>query len=84
MNYSERMVRTLLARLPDGESSFEDFCDGDGIIEDGDTEDQPFTIRMTVKKVGDSLAVDFTGTDGAVSGPMGWRRQIPGAGAPSR
>jgi len=70
MNYSERMMRTLLARLPDGESSFEDFCDGDGIIEEGDTEDQPFTIRMTVKKVGDSLAVDFTGTDGAVSGPM--------------
>jgi N-methylhydantoinase B len=70
MNYSERMMRTLLARLPDGESSFEDFCDGDGIIEDGDTEDQPFTIRMTVKKVGDSLSVDFTGTDGAVSGPM--------------
>ena len=70
MDYSERMMRTLLARLPDGESHFEDFCDGDGVIEDGDTEDQPFTIRMTVKKTGDSLVVDFAGTDAAVSGPM--------------
>ncbi len=70
MDYSERMMRTLLLRLPDGESSFEDFCDGDGIIEEGDTEDQTFKIRMKVKKTGDNLVVDFSGTDPAVSGPM--------------
>ena len=70
MDYSERMMRTLLSRLPDGESAFEDFCDGDGIIEDGDDEDQPFTIRMTVRKTGDSLFVDFAGSDPGVSGPM--------------
>lgn len=70
MDYSERMIRTLLARLPDGESGFEDFCDGDGIIEDGDDEDQTFTIRMAVRKQGDAITVDFTGTDPQVSGPM--------------
>ena len=70
MDYSERMMRTLLARLPDGTSTFEDFCDGDGIVEEGETEDQPFTIRMAVTKTGDSIAVDFTGTDPQVSGPM--------------
>ncbi len=70
MDYSERMMRTLLARLPDGESRFEDFCDGDGIIEEGDDEDRPFTIRLRVSKRGDSITADFTGTDPQVSGPM--------------
>ena len=70
LNYSERMMRTLLSRLPDGESTFEDFCDGDGIIEDGESEDQPFNIRMAIKKSGDHLTVDFTGTDSGISGPM--------------
>lgn len=80
MNYSERMMRTLLARLPDGESSFEDFCDGDGVIEDGDAEDQTFTIRMTVKKSGDTLAVDFAGTDPAVAGPMNAPMSVTASG----
>ncbi len=70
MDYSERMMRALLARLPDGEGSFEDFCDGDGVIEDGDTEDRPFTIRVRARKTGDTMTVDFTGTDPRVAGPM--------------
>ena len=70
MDYSERMMRTLLSRLPDGDGSFEDFCDGDGIIEDGETEDQTITIRMRVRKYGDSMSIDFTGTDPLVAGPM--------------
>lgn len=70
LNYSEKMMRTLLARLPDGKSTFEDFCDGDGVIEEGDAEDQTFQIKMTVEKTGEHISVDFTGTDDAVSGPM--------------
>ena len=70
LNYSEKMMRTLLARLPDGNSTFEDFCDGDGIIEEGDAEDQTFQIKMTVEKTGEYISVDFSGTDDAVSGPM--------------
>ena len=70
LNYSEKMMRTLLARLPDGKSTFEDFCDGDGIIEEGDAEDQTFQIKMTVEKTGEHISVDFSGTDDAVSGPM--------------
>ena len=31
MDYSERLMRALLADLPDGDGTFEDFCDGDGI-----------------------------------------------------
>ena len=70
LDYSEKMMRTLLARLPDGNSTFEDFCDGDGVIEEGDAEDQTFQIKMTVEKTGEHISVDFSGTDDAVSGPM--------------
>ena len=70
LNYSEKMMRTLLARLPDGKSTFEDFCDGDGVIEEGDAEDQTFQITMTVEKTGEHISVDFSGTDNAVAGPM--------------
>ena len=70
MDYSERMMRTLLAALPDGTADFEDFCDGDGVLENGDKDDQPFWIRMRVDKRGDRLIVDFAGTDRQVAGPM--------------
>ena len=70
MDYSERMMRALLAALPDGTADFEDFCDGDGVIENGDKDDRPFWIRMRVDKRGDRLIVDFAGTDAQVPGPM--------------
>jgi N-methylhydantoinase B len=70
MDYSEVMMRQALSSLPDGEARFEDFCDGDGIVTMGASEDEPFTIRMHVVKKGDRLTVDFSGSDGAVAGPM--------------
>ncbi len=70
MDYSERMMRALLSELPDGTAEFEDVCDGDGVLEAGETEDRTFRIRMRVTKTGDRLVVDFAGTDGAVPGPM--------------
>jgi N-methylhydantoinase B len=70
MDYSERMMRSALSALPDGTGVFEDFCDGDGIVEEGDKEDQIFRIRMRVEKRGDRLIVDFAGTDPQVQGPM--------------
>jgi len=70
MDYSERMMRAMLAGLPDGTASFEELCDGDGVLEEGETEDRPFKIRMTVTKRGDTLSVDFAGTDRQVAGPM--------------
>ena len=70
MDYSERMMRAALAALPDGTASFEDFCDGDGILDEGEKEDAIFCIRMQVTKRGDRLIVDFAGTDPQVAGPM--------------
>src|ERR1700731_3513649 len=34
MDYSERLMRSMLIDLPDGEGFFEDYCDGDGIADD--------------------------------------------------
>jgi N-methylhydantoinase B len=70
MDYSERLMRAALVDLPDGEGVFEDFCDGDGIADDEIGKDAPFRIRLSVKKNGDRLTVDFAGTDPQVKGPM--------------
>ena len=69
-DYSETMMRAALRLLPDGEASFEDIFDGDGVIAAGETEDATFTVRLCVRKSGDSISVDFTGSDPAVAGPM--------------
>ncbi|HEX2352145.1 MAG TPA: hydantoinase B/oxoprolinase family protein [Xanthobacteraceae bacterium] len=70
MDYSQRLMRAALVDLPDGEGVFEDFCDGDGIADDELGKDAPFRIRLSVKKNGDRLIVDFAGTDPQVKGPM--------------
>jgi N-methylhydantoinase B len=80
MDYSERMMRAMLAGLPDGTASFEELCDGDGVLEEGETEDRPFKIRMTVTKRGDTLSVDFAGTDRQVAGPMNGPLNVTASG----
>jgi N-methylhydantoinase B len=70
MDYSERMMRAALMDLPDGEGSFEDFCDGDGIADDASGTDARFRIKLSVQKTADRLIVDFAGTDPQVKGPM--------------
>jgi N-methylhydantoinase B len=70
MDYSERLMRGMLADLPDGEGIFEDLCDGDGIPDDAQGRDAQFKIRMHVKKAGDRVTVDFAGSDPAVKGPI--------------
>ncbi len=70
MDYSEAMMRKAISALPDGEASFEEDLDGDGIPDDDEGNDASFRIRLTVKKSGDRLAIDFTGSDSQVAGPM--------------
>lgn len=53
---SERSMRALLAEIPDGVYTGEDFLDSDG--HGGD----PMAIRVTVTVHGDSATIDFTGT----------------------
>lgn len=70
MDYSERLMRVALSELPDGEGSFEDFLDGDGIPDTEDGRDAPIWVRMKIRKRGDSVVVDFAGTDPQVPGPI--------------
>lgn len=52
--YTERVTRNLLSSLPDGEFSFEDFLDDDGVV--GKT--IPIRVRITID--GDKALVDFS------------------------
>src|SRR5262252_6159005 len=70
LDYSETMMRAALRRLPDGEASFADVFDGDGVLMPGAETDEPFTVRLTLRKRGDEIVADFAGSDGEVAGPM--------------
>ncbi len=70
MDYSEAMMRQALARLADGEGSFEELMDGDGVLDDEEGNDAPIHVRIRVEKQGDELLVDFAGSDPQTQGPM--------------
>ncbi len=69
-DYSERMMRAALAALPDGEASFSDVFDGDGVLAPGETVDEPFRVSLRLVKRGETITADFAGSDPAVAGPM--------------
>jgi len=70
LDYSETMMRAALRLLPDGEASSTDVFDGDGVLAPGAEADEPFTVRLTVRKHNDTITADFAGSDGQVLGPM--------------
>ena len=70
LDYSETMMRAALRLLPDGEASFADVFDGDGVLAPGAERDEPFTVRLMVRKHGETITADFAGSDGQVAGPM--------------
>jgi N-methylhydantoinase B len=57
LDHTERLTRAILRELPDGQWSFEDWIDDDGV-------DYGKRIRLlvTFRKRGDSLVADWTGT----------------------
>jgi N-methylhydantoinase B len=54
--YTERMTRRLISSLPDGEYTFTDYMDDDGIV------DKPVPIKVTISIKGDTARVDFYGS----------------------
>lgn len=64
LDYTERMTRALLARIPDGTYRFTDYLDDDGIS------DEPVPITVTVSIKGDSAVVDFSGSSPQVTGSL--------------
>lgn len=65
MDYAEALMRAGIRTLPDGQYSFEDFLDDDGI-----NLNQPVPIRVTITIEGDTAHLDFTGTSPQVTGPL--------------
>ncbi len=63
-NYTERVTRETIRVIPDGTYAFEDHMDDDGITE------KPLRIRVTVTVSGDSLHIDFSGSDRQVRGSV--------------
>ncbi len=56
LDYSARMMRAALRKIPDGMYRGEDFLDDDGIT------DGPLPIRVAIRKRGQQAEVDFTGS----------------------
>ncbi len=63
-DYSERMMRAALRRLPEGEYGFSDFLDNDGVTA------TPVEIRVAVRIRGGAAQVDFTGSSPQVQGSV--------------
>ena len=64
LDYSERVTRAMLRRIPDGEYEFEDFLDDDGVT------DEPVRIRVAVRIRGERAQVDFSGSSAQVAGSV--------------
>ena len=65
IDHAERMTRSALQDLPDGQWSFEDWIDDDGV-----DVDRPIRLFVTMTKQGDHMLVDWTGTDPQVKGAI--------------
>ena len=64
ITYTRRRIRNRIAELADGEYSFTNYLDDDGMGGD------PVPITVTVRVAGDTLAVDFTGSGKEARGAM--------------
>jgi len=65
IDYAERLTRAALEKLPDGEWSFEDWIDDDGI-----DYGVPIRLFVTLRKNGGHMVVDWTGTHPQVKGAI--------------
>jgi len=61
---SERRMGAAIAQLPDGTFVAEDTVDGDGL------DDDPLLVRVAVRREGERLVIDFSGTAPQTRGPI--------------
>ena len=64
LNYSERITRSIIKEIPDGCYEFEDYMDDDGIKNDS------IKIEVQVVVQGDTMEIDFSGSDSQVEGSI--------------
>ena len=70
MDYSETVIRSIIEGIPDGEYSFEDFMDDDGLDGDG------VPIQVTISIQGDEAELDFSRSGDQVGGGINAVRAI--------
>ena len=63
-DYSERMMRAAIGKLPDGVFRFVDFLDNDGLTR------EPVRIAVAISIEGERAQVDFTGSSNQVAGSV--------------
>lgn len=63
-DHSERLMRAIIAELPDGTYEFDEFMEDDGVT------DTPYRIHVAVGVDGESVSVDFTGSSPQAQGPI--------------
>ena len=61
---AEQQMRSYIQEIPDGEYSFNDQLDNDGI------EDRPLAIKLKMRVKGSDLLLDFSGSSGQSRGPL--------------
>src|SRR5581483_215408 len=64
IDYTARMMESVISEIPDGEYSAEDFLDNDG------HSDQPVRIAVKITIKGKTATIDFTGSSPQVNGPI--------------
>ncbi|MBI4183896.1 MAG: hydantoinase B/oxoprolinase family protein [Proteobacteria bacterium] len=64
IDYAERLTRASIAKLPDGDVSFTDYMDDNGVGIG------PMKIQLRLIKKGDEVTVDYTGTSAQCGGAL--------------
>ena len=64
-DYSERMIRQAIEKIPDGTYTAEDYLDDNGV-----ELDKPILMKVAITVNGDEMTVDFTGSAPEQRGPM--------------
>ncbi|MEQ9329380.1 MAG: hydantoinase B/oxoprolinase family protein, partial [Rhodospirillales bacterium] len=65
LDHAERLARAEVLTIPDGDYTFFDYLDGDGI-----NAHSPVKVQATIRKRGSNIHYDFTGTDPEVPGAV--------------
>jgi N-methylhydantoinase B/oxoprolinase/acetone carboxylase alpha subunit len=66
LNYTERLTRNAIRKLPNGVYNAEDYIDADGI------NNEPIYVTMKLTIMDDEIEVDFTGSSPTVDGPVNY------------
>jgi N-methylhydantoinase B len=64
LDTSERAMRAMISRVPDGRYEFEDFMDDDGLV------DEPIRIHAAIEIRGEEMVVDLSGSGPQALGPI--------------